>query len=62
MEDLKNAVVVKINAGSVERHNDLVGFTFKPNDYFPEWQEGISRLSVSQISSTGTHCSCTFSS
>ena len=53
MEDLKNAVVVKINAGSVERHNDLVGFTFKPNDYFPEWQEGISRLSVSQISSTG---------
>ena len=53
MEDPKNSVVVKINAGSVERHNDLVGFTFKPNDYFPEWQEGISRLSVSQISSTG---------
>ena len=32
MEDPKNAVVVKINAGSVERHNDLVGFT--PNSEY----------------------------
>ena len=49
MEHSQNAVIVKINAGSVARHNDLVRFTFKPHDHFPDWQEGISKLMVSQI-------------
>ena len=42
MEHSQNAVIVKINAGSVARHNDLVRFTLKPHNYFPNWQEGIS--------------------
>ena len=53
MEKKQNSVIVKINSGSVARHNDLVRFVFKPHDYFPEWKEGISKLLVSQISSTG---------
>ena len=53
MEHSQNAVIVKINAGSVARHNDLVRFTFKPHDQFPNWQEGISKLMVSQITPTG---------
>ena len=53
MEKAQNAVIVKVNAGSVARHNDLVRFTCKPHNHFPDWQEGISRLTVSQITSTG---------
>ncbi len=53
MEHSQNAVIVKINAGSVARHNDLVRFTLKPHNYFPNWQEGISKLVVSQITPTG---------
>ena len=49
MEHSQNAVIVKINAGSVARHNDLVRFTFKPHDHFPNWQEGISKLMVSDF-------------
>ena len=41
------SVLIKIEAGSVNRHNDLVRMRFKPKRYFPDWQEGVSALAMS---------------
>ena len=53
MEQFQNAIIVKIHAGIVDRHNDLVRFSFNPVKYFADWQEGASKLEVSQITSSG---------
>ncbi|MDE0682329.1 MAG: hypothetical protein OXI63_05385, partial [Candidatus Poribacteria bacterium] len=41
------SVIIKIEAGSVKRQNDLVRLRFKPKHYFPDWQEGTSVLAMS---------------
>ena len=46
-------VIVKIDAGAVDRHNGLVRLTFKPKLHFHDWQEGTSRLVVSRCDSAG---------
>ena len=46
-------VIVKIDAGAVDRHNDLVRLTFKPKLHFHDWQEGTSRLVMSRCDSAG---------
>ena len=48
-----NAVIVKVDAGSIDRKNDLIRFTFKPKRYFPDWQEGTSTLTVSRTDADG---------
>ena len=47
------SVIIKIEAGSVKRHNDLVRLRFKPKRYFPNWQEGISTLAMSIADADG---------
>ena len=47
------SVIIKIEAGSVKRHNDLVRLCFKPKRYFPDWQEGISGLAMSITDADG---------
>ena len=49
----RNTVIVKVNAGSIDRKNDLIRFTFKPKRYFPDWQEGTSALAVSRTDADG---------
>ena len=53
MEQFQNTIIVKIDAGIVDRHNDLVRFSFNPVKYFSDWQEGVSKLAVSQVTSSG---------
>ena len=48
-----NAVIVKVDAGSIDRKNDLIRLTFKPKRYFPNWQEGTSTLTVSRTDADG---------
>ena len=47
------SVIIKIEAGSVNRDNDLVRMRFKPKRYFPDWQEGISGLAMSTADAEG---------
>ena len=47
------SVTIKIEAGSVHRHNDLVRMRFKPKRYFPDWQEGVSALAMSVTDAEG---------
>ena len=46
-------VIVKIDAGAADRHNDLVRLTFKPKLHFHDWQEGTSRLVVFKCDANG---------
>ncbi len=50
------SVIIKVEAGSVKRHNDLVRLRFKPKRYFSDWQEGTSVLAMS-ITDTDGHVS-----
>ncbi len=45
--------IVRINAESVDRSNDLVRLNFKPKLHFDDWQEGTSRPVMSRIDSDG---------
>ncbi|MCY3744019.1 MAG: hypothetical protein OXH00_23655, partial [Candidatus Poribacteria bacterium] len=47
------SVIIKIEAGSVKRQNDLVRLPFKPKCYFPDWQEGTSGLEMAIIEADG---------
>ncbi|MDD9975686.1 MAG: hypothetical protein OXU27_16875, partial [Candidatus Poribacteria bacterium] len=47
------SVIIKIEAGSVNRQNDLVRLRFKPKRYFPDWQEGTSALAMSITDADG---------
>ena len=47
------SVTIKIEAGSVNRQNDLVRMRFQPKRYFPDWQEGISGLAMSITDAAG---------
>jgi hypothetical protein len=49
----QKTVVVKVEAGSVDRHNDLIRFTFKPKLHFPDWQEGTSTLAMFPCDAAG---------
>ena len=49
-----NKVIIKINAGSIDRNNDLIRFSFNPKDHFPDWQEGVSTLTISQTDADGS--------
>ena len=49
----KNSISVCINAGNVNRLNDIVSFPLKPNSVFDNWQEGISSLAMSTINDRG---------
>ncbi|MCH8290469.1 PmoA family protein [Candidatus Poribacteria bacterium] len=53
MNQNRNAVIVKVEAGAIDRHNDLIRFPFKPKDYFSNWQEGTSTLAVSRTDADG---------
>ena len=46
-------VIVKIDAGPVDRRDDLVRLTFKPRIHFHDWQEGTSGLVMSGCDSDG---------
>jgi hypothetical protein len=50
----QNAVTVKVDAGSINRKNDIIRFPFKPKIHFPDWQEGTSTLTVSQTDADGS--------
>ena len=54
MRHNSNAVIVKVNAGSIDRKNDLIRFSFNPKDHFPDWQEGVSTLAISQTDADGS--------
>jgi len=49
----KNSVVVRADAGSTSRLNEMVSFAVKPRLWFDNWQEGMSGLTVSQIDERG---------
>ncbi len=49
----KNGVVVRVDAGSVDRLNEIVSFPVKPALWFDDWQEGISGLAVSRVNEQG---------
>ena len=49
-----NTVTVKVDAGSIDRNNDLIRFPFNPKDHFPDWQEGVSTLAVTQTDADGS--------
>ena len=49
-----NTVIVKVDAGSIDRNNDLIRFPFNPKDHFPDWQEGTSTLAISQTDADGS--------
>jgi len=42
-------MIIRIDPGAVDRLNDLFIFPFKPKQYFSNWQDGISQITVSQI-------------
>jgi hypothetical protein len=59
----KNSFSVYINAGKVNRLNEIVSFPLKPNSVFDNWQEGISSLAMSKINDGGEaidHIPCQF--
>jgi len=45
----KNSIMINISAGSVDRINEMVSFSLKPKLLFDNWQEGTSRLAMSQL-------------
>lgn len=49
----KNGVVVRINAGPVDRLNELLSFPVNPKLWFDNWQEGASRLMLSRLNDGG---------
>ncbi len=49
----KNGIIVRVDAGSIDRLNELVSFSVKPRLWFDDWQEGTSNLSVFQIDERG---------
>ena len=49
----KNSISVCINAGKVDRSNEIVSFPLRPNSVFDNWQEGISSLAMSKIDDRG---------
>ena len=59
----KNSFSVCINAGEVNRSNEIVSFPLKPNSVFDNWQEGTSSLAMSKINDGGeviAHVPCQF--
>ena len=59
----KNSISVCINAGDVNRLNEIVSFPLKPNSVFDNWQEGISSLAMSKINDRDeviAHVPCQF--
>ena len=53
MNQNRNTVIVKVEAGAIDRRNDLIRFPFKPKDYFSNWEEGTSTLAVSRADADG---------
>ena len=49
----KNSISVCINAGDIDRLNEIVSFPLKPNSVFDNWQEGVSSLAMSEINGLG---------
>lgn len=49
----KDGLLVRIDAGSVDRSNDMVSLSAKPNVWFDDWQEGTTSLCMSQVSEDG---------
>jgi len=49
----KNSIVVRVDVGSTDRLNELVSFSAKPRLWFEDWQEGTSKLVVSQTNEQG---------
>jgi hypothetical protein len=59
----KNNFSVCINAGEVDRLNEIVSFPLKPNSVFDNWQEGMSSLAMSKVNDRGeviAHVPCQF--
>ncbi len=54
MRQNSNAVIVKVDAGSIDRNNDLIRFPFNPKDHFPDWQGGVSTLAIAQTDADGS--------
>ena len=52
-QKIKNGVAVRVNAGPVDRLNEMVSFPVDPGTCFAHWREGTSRLALSQIHETG---------
>jgi len=49
----KSSVIIRIDAGSTDRLNELISFSVEPRLWFGDWQEGKSRLVTSQIDERG---------
>ena len=54
MRQNPNTLIVKVDAGSIDRKNDLIRFPFNPKDHFPDWQEGVSTLAITQTDADGS--------
>ena len=54
MKHNPDTVLVKVDAGSIDRKNDLIRFAFNPKDHFPDWQEGVSTLAIAQTDADGS--------
>ncbi len=50
---VKNSVVVRVDAGPVERLNELVSCAMDPKARFSNWKEGTSRLVLSRLNERG---------
>jgi len=49
----KNSFLVRIDAGNVERLNEIVSFTLKPKLKFDNWKEDTSKLAMSLVNKQG---------
>ncbi|MFA5191918.1 MAG: hypothetical protein WC740_14400, partial [Verrucomicrobiia bacterium] len=49
----KNSIVVRVDAGPVNRLNELVSFPVDPKARFSNWTAGTSRLALSRLNERG---------
>lgn len=49
----KASVMVRVDAGTVDRMNEMVSIPFKPKALFDDWQEGSSQLTVFKVDEKG---------
>lgn len=56
----KNSILISISAGSVDRINEIVSFSLKPKLLFDNWQEGTSKLAMSQKNEVISDVPCQF--
>ena len=49
----KNGVVVRLDAGPVDRLNEMVSFPANPKQWFDNWRDGASTLALSLVNERG---------